>query len=363
MKTIKYLAMSLAALCVASCESDMDKVYMLPEDPVELGGATQDIILSEETPGALAMTIYWSGDGKIKLSDENLQAPVNMAEQTLELSDNEAFIGHTDVNVDKTAREYRFFSEDFNKLLAGMGYAPGVSAPLWIRVRSTLASNIDPIISNALKVNVRPYEQSRATNLLYFSGLITWDGFDDYLTLYDQSSMSYGGAHWIDSEWGYRVYTEPDWNAAYKAADGAESMSGSLIVADSDGNVPAPEKGLYVMDFHMNDLTYRLTKVESVSFTGACDDWSVRPMTQSPDNPEVFTAEFEKTAETPWGVKVLINESWGLFFGRGENLGTLYLGFSDATSGFEGDNEFEIGQTLVLTVDLGRQTYTYTVKQ
>lgn len=362
MKKIKYIVMSLLALGITSCKSDIDKVYMLPDDPLELGGATQDIVLNEETPQALALTIYWSGDGRIKLSDDRLQAPVDVAEQTIELSDNEAFIGKTDVNVDHSAREYRFFSEDFNKLLTDMGYAPGVSTPLYIRVRSTLANNMESVLSNALKVNVRPYEQSTSTDLLYFSGLVTWDGFDDYLTLYDKGGKCYGGAHWIDSEWGYRVYTEPDWNAAYKAADGAEAMSGSLIFADSDGNVPAPEKGLYVMDFHMGDLTYRLTKVKSVSFTGACDDWSVRPMTQSPDNPEVWTGEFEKTAETPWGVKVLINESWGLFFGRGEKQGTLYLGFTDATSGFEGDNDFEIGSTLILTVDLGRQTYTYSVK-
>jgi len=362
MNKIKIIAMSLVTLFVTACDSDMEHVYMLPEDPVVLGGATQDIVLSEETPQALALTVYWSGDGKIKLSDENLQAPVNAAELTVELADNDQFNGLTAVAVGKGVYEYRFFSEDFNKLLIGMGYAPGLSSPLWIRVKSTLAPNVEPLISNALKVNVTPYEQSKSAELLYFSGLVTWDGFDDYLTMYDKSSMSYGGAHWIDSEWGYRVYTEPDWSAAYKAAEGAEPMSGNLVFADSDGNVPAPEKGLYVMDFHMGDLSYRLTKVESVSFTGVNDDWSVRPMTQSSDNPEVFFAEFEKTAETPWGVKVLINESWGLFFGRGENQGILYLGFTDATSGFEGDNEFEIGQTLVLTVDLGKQTYTYSVK-
>lgn len=362
MKKTVYTALSLLTLSLAACESDMDRVYMSPEDPVLLAGANQDIVLNEETPEALVMTVYWSGDGRIRLSDDNLQAPVNAAELTIELADNDRFADLTQVPVGKGVYEYSFFSEEFNKLVTAMGYAPGVSNPLWVRVRSTLAPNMEPLISNALKVNVTPYVQSTSASLLYFSGLVNWDGWDDYLTLYDKSTMSFGGAHWIDSEWGYRVYTEPDWNAAYKAADGAEPLSGTLVFADSDGNVPAPEKGLYVMDFHMNDLSYRLTKVESVSFTGANDDWSVRPMTQSADNPEVFTAEFEKTAETPWGVKVLINESWSLFFGRGEAQGTLYLGFTDATSGFEGDNDFEIGQTLVLTVDLGKQTYSYSVK-
>lgn len=362
MRKFIYTALSVLTMAFTSCNNDMERVYMLPEEPVDLAGATQDIILSEETPDALVMTVYWSGDGKIKLTDDRLQAPVNAAELTLELADNDTFADLTSVPVEKGQFEYRFFSSDFNTLLSDMGYAPGISSPLWIRVKSALAPNVQPLYSNVIKVNVKPFVQAKSADLLYFSGLVNWDGFDDYLTLYDKGSMSYGGAHWIDSEWGYRVYTEPDWAAAYKAADDATAMSGALVFADSDGNVPAPEKGLYVMDFHMADLTYRLTKVESVSFTGANDDWSVRPMTQSPDNPEVFTAEFEKTAETPWGVKVLINESWSLFFGRGSVQGTLYLGFTDATSGFEGDNEFKIGSTVILTVDLGKQTYTYSAK-
>lgn len=195
---------------------------------------------------------------------------------------------------------------------------------------------------------------------LYFSGLVTWDGFDDYLTLYDESSLSYGGAHWIDSEWGYRVYPATEWNPAYKGADDATPEAGSLVLAESEGNVPAPAKGLYVMDFSMKNLTYSLVAVTDVTFAGLNDNWAETPMTQSAENPEVFTAEFVKEKETPWGVKVLINHDWGLFFGGGN--GTLMLGRSDATGGFDGDNDLETGKTYILTVDLGRQTYSYTLK-
>lgn len=195
---------------------------------------------------------------------------------------------------------------------------------------------------------------------LYFSGVVNWNGFDDYISLYDEGSLAYGGAHWIDSEWGYRAYPQPDWATAYKAADGATPLSGGLILAESDGNIPAPEKGLYVMDFMMKEMTYKLTKVETVTFTGLNDDWSEHVMTQSTDNPEVFTAEFVKEKETPWGVKVLINNDWSLFFGGGN--GNLMLGHSDATTGFDGDNALTIGETYILRVDLGTQTYSYSLK-
>lgn len=197
---------------------------------------------------------------------------------------------------------------------------------------------------------------------LFFSGLVNWDGFDDTLTLTDADNLRYGGAHYINSEWGYRVYTEPDWNAAYKGADDATPLAGTLVSADSEGNVPAPAAGLYVMDFNMKDLTYTLTEIRTLGWAGVNDDWSVRPLTQSADNPEVWTLEFEKTAETPWGTKLIVNDDWNLFFGRGDEQGILYLRTDSSANGFEGDNELAAGHTYILTVDLGKQTYTFTEK-
>lgn len=116
------------------------------------------------------------------------------------------------------------------------------------------------------------------------------------------------------------------------------------------------------MNFNMKDLSYTLTKVNSVSFTGANDDWSLMPLTQSAENPEIWTLEFAKTANTPWGTKLIINEDWNLFFGGGQQDGILYLRTDSGASGFEGDNAIEIGKTAVLTVDFGKQTYTFTSK-
>ncbi len=114
------------------------------------------------------------------------------------------------------------------------------------------------------------------------------------------------------------------------------------------------------MDFKLKDMTYELTPVHTVTFTGLNDDWSEHVMIQSEENPEVFTAEFIKEKETPWGVKVLINNNWGLFFGGGD--GILRLGHSDATTGFDGDNALIVGETYILTIDLGKQTYSYSLK-
>lgn len=550
---------------LVSCDSDIDPVYVQPSDEVSLGGASGDIVLTPDNPQALAMTIYWSGDGKLALSDTLLQAPVNAADETIQLSKDESFATTIDLSVEKGVRSRQFLCEELNSLLGRLGYEAEEKAPLYIRIKSVLAANLEPSYSTTLKVMVQSYRihltlgtvldrdwnettmklaspeengiyqgfmgvngwtnwwfreannvvwgnlgqdgmtfhassaddhwnfwfpdpagcyfttlntqegwwsglhidnlsvggdlngemtynmkanqwtmpvnlpnaasvtitvsgkgslynkettdmgpaiaqnvafggnsenlsfgetgstitinlpagettlvldlsdpmalkigageaapEPEAEPRLYFSGVINWDGFDDYISLYDEGTLSYGGAHWVDSEWGYRAYPQPDWATAYKAAEGATPLSGSLILAESDGNIPAPEKGLYVMDFNMKELTYQLTKVETVTFTGLNDDWSEHRMVQSVDNPEVFTAEFVKEKETPWGVKVLINNDWSLFFGGGN--GSLILGHSDATSGFDGDNALTVGETYILRVDLGTQTYSYSLK-
>lgn len=553
------------ALGLLSCDSDIDPVYVLPSDNIELEGARGEVILTPDNPQALAMTIYWNGNGQLVLSDTLLQAPINAAVETIQLSRDEQFSTTLDLNVEKGARSRQFLCEELNSLLGRLGYTADEKAPLYIRIRSVVADNMNPAYSSVLKVMVQSYrihlilgtvldkdwhetamqlaspeengiyqgfmgvngwmnwwfreannivwgnigqegmtfhassaddhwnfwfpnpagcyyttlntvegwwsalhidnlnvsgdidgemiynqkanqwtlpinlpssatvsitisgkgslynkettdmgpalEQvvafggdchnlifgdtcstitldlpSGETNLvldlskpleltvgageaapkpetepyLYFSGTVNWDGFDDYLTLYDEETLAYGGAHWIDSEWGYRAYTQKEWEPAYKAADGSTALSGSLILDESDGNIPAPEKGLYVMDFRLKDLTYQLNKIDTLTYTGLNDDWSEHTMTQSSENPEIFTAEFVKEKETPWGVKVLVNNSWALFFGGGN--GILKLGHSDATTGFDGDNDLTVGETYILTVDLGKQTYSYSLK-
>jgi len=564
---ITILLTGIIAFCMTSCDSDIDPVYVQPSDDISLAGATGEIILSPNNPQALAMTIYWSGDGQLSLNDNHLQAPVNTAEETIQLSKDEQFSTTIDLSVEKGVRSRQFLCEELNSLLGRLGYTAEEKAPLYIRIRSVLAANIAPAYSSTIKVMVQSYRihlilgtvldkdwnetsmrlaspeengiyqgfmgvngwtnwwfreannvvwgntgqdgytfyassdddhwnfwfpnpagcyyttvntvegwwsalhidnmsvsgdlngemvynqkanqwtlpvkltaastvnikingqgslynrettdmgpaiqqsvafsgesqnlsfgetgETIAVNIpagettlildlsnplelsitageaapepateehLYFSGVVDWNGFDDYLTLYDENSICYGGAHWIDSEWGYRAYPQQDWGIAYKGADGSSALNGNLVLAESgnDGNIPAPEKGLYVMDFNMKELTYVLTKIETVTFTGLNDDWSEHSMVQSADNPEIFTAEFVKQKETPWGVKVLINNNWSLFFGGGN--GTLRLGHSDATTGFDGDNELTVGETYILTIDFGKQTYSYSLK-
>lgn len=189
--------------------------------------------------------------------------------------------------------------------------------------------------------------------MIYLSGVQPdWD-FSNYLKLYNEDNRTYGGGLQVNSEWGYRIYTEAEaWDNYWTMVDGGTAFSGQLV-NNGEGNIAAPEAGFYLFDVNMGDLIYKLTPITKVSYTGLNDDWSLTEMTAA-DEPGVYTAQFEKTANTPWGVKIVLNDNWDLFFGGNGTPGELVL-YRD---GFEGDNELANG-THTLTVNLSKGTYSY----
>lgn len=147
-------ALIAAGLCVASCNSDIDEVYVSPSAPITVGGASDDVILNPANPQSLALTVYWSGDGQLALSDTLIQAPVNAADETIQLSNDENFSTTLDIAVEKGVRQKQFLSEELNSLLGRLGFEADQPAPLYIRIRSVLAANLKPRYSDVIKVTV-----------------------------------------------------------------------------------------------------------------------------------------------------------------------------------------------------------------
>lgn len=572
MKLYKYIsvaAIALSSVCFYSCNTDGDLITVKGGDDLTLDGTTSDIYLNKDDLNALALSLYWNDNGVLSTSDDRVAAPKNAIVNTIQLSAAEDFESTVDFTMESGVYSYQFTHGDLNSAVGRLGFEGGVAAPLYIRIKGTLANNIDPQYSNVLKVNVTPYTidmtkgyilssskedtgnilasptsngvytgfmgastwynwylqegdgtiwgnegenwtpfqmsssvstvaygnfwfpgvegcyytivdtktnqwsaqlipsltvsggingtmtYSRKTNKwsLEFNGtqgsatvLISGDGkqynvstgtdddsaidtkvgfggsadaltfgttasavtvnipasgtctlvldlsnpfqwtlevsagvqeeeqavnqhlyvsgiddgisgswtFDNYLTLYNEDSMSYGGVANVNSLWGYRFYVDVDnWGDYYGMVDGGNAYEGSLAY-QLDSNVTAPEAGLYVLDVSLKSLYYKLFAINSVSYTGLNDDWSVTAMNAT-STPGVYEATVTKSANTPWGVKILINESWDLYFGGGS--GTLRL-YQD---GFDGDNDLANG-TYTLTVDLIKGTYSYTSK-
>lgn len=203
-------------------------------------------------------------------------------------------------------------------------------------------------------------EPTTAAEKLFISGLD--DGlnggdwtFERFLTLYNEDNMQYAAVQEIHSLWGYKFYTEADnWDSQIGFGEG-NGLSGTLVTGGSN-NIPSPVEGYagrYVLNVSLSAMTYELTEVNTVSYAGLNNDWTPVEMTWVEGC--IYEAEVQKTAETPWGVQILINGSWDVFFGGGG--GTLRYG----QDGFDGDNDLENG-TYILRVDLANATYSYTAK-
>lgn len=175
--------------------------------------------------------------------------------------------------------------------------------------------------------------------------------FDSWLRMYNEDNVTYGGVLNINSLWGYKLYKEVDnWDDCWTMVDGGNAYEGNLEV-NGLNNIAAPDPGLYVADVSLSGLTYKLSAINSVHYAGLNDDWNLIPMTET-DEPGVYTATFEKYQNTPWGVKIIFNENWDLFFGGGDGYLRLYQ------DGFTGDNDLTEG-THTLTVNLLEGTYSY----
>lgn len=212
----------------------------------------------------------------------------------------------------------------------------------------------DPL---ALKITAEagaPAPVTKVAPLLYLPGVYGEWTFDWYVKLYNEDYLNYGGALQVDSEWGYQITVEDNWDCdKYMMELGSNAYEGKLVLNGSD-NIAAPTPGFYLFDISLSALTYKLTSITKVSYTGLNDDWSLTEMTPG-NEPGVYTAQVTKSANTPWGVKIILNDNWDLYFGGNGTPGELAL-YQD---GFEGDNELENG-VYTLTVNLSKGTYSYT---
>lgn len=219
---------------------------------------------------------------------------------------------------------------------------------------TTIVLDLSNPMAYTLAVGEAPEPVEEVAPVLYLSGIYGEWTFDWYVKLYNEDNRTYGAALPVKSEWGYKIYPEANvWDTFYSMVAGGNAYEGSLEL-NGENNVYAPEDGFYLFDISLSSMTYKVTSVNKVSYTGLNDDWSLTEMTAT-ETPGVYTAQVTKSADTPWGVKIVLNENWDLFFGGNGVPGELAL-YQD---GFKGDNELENG-VYTLTVDLSKCTYSYT---
>ena len=74
MKKLNYMILALAAIMAAACDKDGDFLTTNGADKVTVDGSG-DIVLTYENADALALTLYWSDNGTLSLSNPLVKAP------------------------------------------------------------------------------------------------------------------------------------------------------------------------------------------------------------------------------------------------------------------------------------------------
>lgn len=198
---------------------------------------------------------------------------------------------------------------------------------------------------------------SEVPQILYVLGNDdTWN-YDQYLTLYDEDNLCYAAAVNLNCSWGYYFSKE------YQGWDHINQDPGTsewkLILDGTDeSNIQAPGKGLYVTIASLGWMSYwygMSDPISTVSFAGFNDNWDLTEMTADPEHPGVYSAKVTATADTPWGVQILLNGSWEHMFGTYKD-GTLR--WSKKEDG--APKGWEVGKTYTFTVDLCKCTYSLT---
>lgn len=184
----------------------------------------------------------------------------------------------------------------------------------------------------------------------------TWN-YDQYLTLYDEDNLCYAAAVNFNCSWGYYFSKEyQGWDHVNQAPSTSEWK---LILDGTDANnIQAPGKGLYVTIASLGWMSYwygMSDPITSVSCTGFNDNWDLIEMKADPDHVGVYTAQITATADTPWGVQVLMNGSWDYMFGTYKDGSLRWSKKEDGNP-----KGWEIGKTYTFTVDLCKCTYSLT---
>ena len=142
-----------------------------------------------------------------------------------------------------------------NDVLHNLKLADGVSTQVEVRMKSSIAVNVDAAYSNVITLTVTPYSK---TSYLYVPGAYQdWKPDDPKvgtLTSPTSNNVYDGIVTFPAGKLEFKVTPQPNWNAAYGNAGGGKI---SLTAGD---NLTVPSAGTYAIHVDVTALTYTITK-------------------------------------------------------------------------------------------------------
>ncbi len=155
MKTLKQLfLLSMAALSLAACEKDEDKLYLSSPQAGSLIATEETVVLSQENNSDIVLSLAWTKDA-LQVSDPQLSA-IDLTIQTLQVSLDEAFENVASESV-QNSLSVAYTGSTLNALAKNIGATPDVANDMYFRLAAQSGRNMQPVYSNVVKVTVTPY--------------------------------------------------------------------------------------------------------------------------------------------------------------------------------------------------------------
>lgn len=335
MKFFKYIILSAAVAMFASCETDLDTVQINnPEEFVapEIKGEYGDITVTAANAKTESVEFAWSA------ADFGLPTEV-IYSVYLSYGDKSALLGQ------KKETKAAFTYEDINSIaLSGLGIAPNATGNVSAYVTAKMAgtNNYEPIVSaKSNSFNVTTYEVP--VKAMYLVGEINdwkeaeglaleiWEtkgGSNTYEGIYNFVNMKDAN----DTECGFQILpTAGTWNGQM-GYDYFETRSEGIT---KDGGNMLISNGIYKLTANIPAKSIEMTKIESISITGAFNNWG--------DDDRVMTYN---VAENVW-------ESAPAAFGAGEEFLIRLNKNFDLKYGSSGKNSTAIADGIELVASGG----------
>ena len=154
-KIFRNLMMLLCALtALVSCDESGDKIYLDGFKASDLMASASDVKLSVDKSKDVVLSLAWQNPTLLS-SDETKPAGSGVLKTYLQVSASENFTSEKEYSVTDLSKA--FTGADLNAAAKDLGLSPGVSSPLYFRIKSLMGSNLDAAYSNVCQEKVTPY--------------------------------------------------------------------------------------------------------------------------------------------------------------------------------------------------------------
>jgi hypothetical protein len=322
MKIFKIMTLALMAIALWSCEKDGSKATLNPQPG---GSALQASVtsLALDKPMLETDVITFT----FTPPDYGYQAGITSMIELSTKADNFADGKVKAFALASNATTITYKGVDFNTMLLALNISTSESTEVLIRVKSTIYDTVEPVYSNAITINAKPYP---LTAWVYVPG--AYQGWNpataDSLVSPTGNGIYSGIITFTEPNQEFKITTGKNWDVNYGDA-------GNNKLVANGGNLKVATAGPKLVTVNLNDLTYKIedNKVWSIIGDATAGGWdNDTDMRTKNDGNNVWTLTTDLVGDKL--IKFRFGHDWGTNLGG--NLNDLNPGGDNikiATSG------------------------------